>query len=115
MLNKAPAYEIKGGVYDILKESNGQTYIVSKEDAIKAKDLFESIEGIDIMTPAAVALSSLIQALERGEINTDDCTVLNISGGGIERIKKDFETVQITPWKTVSKNDDAYSVIQELL
>jgi cysteate synthase len=115
LLNKAPAYEVKGGVYDILKDSNGQTYVVSKEDAVEAKELFESIEGIDIMTPAAVALASLIQALESGDIKADDCTVLNISGGGVERMKKDLKTVPITPWKVVSKSDDVLSVIQDLL
>ena len=114
LLNKAPAYEIKGGVYDTLVESNGQTYIVSKEDAKKAKTIFESIEGIDIMSPAAVALASLMQALDSGDIGADDCTVLNISGGGIERMESDMELVQITPWKTVSKNDDALSIVQEL-
>lgn len=114
LLNKAPAYEIKGGVYDTLKQSNGQTYIVSKEDAKSAKSLFESIEGIDIMSPAAVALSSLIQALENGDIKPDDCTVLNISGGGIERMKKDKQVVQITPWKKVSKHDDVSFVLQNL-
>ena len=114
LLNKAPAYEVKGGVYDILKQSNGQTYIVSKDDAKSAKSLFESIEGIDIMSPAAVALSSLIQALENGEIKPDDCTVLNISGGGTERMKKDKEIVQITPWKKISKHDDVSFVLQDL-
>ena len=115
LLNKAPAYEIKGGVYDTLVESNGQTYIVSKEDAKSAKSLFESIEGIDIMSPAAVAFASLIQALENGDIEADDCTVLNISGGGIERMKSDIQIVQITPWKKVSKNDDPESIIEGLL
>ena len=115
LLNKAPAYEIKGGVYDTLVESNGQTYIVSKEDAKSAKSLFESIEGIDIMSPAAVAFASLIQALENGDIEADDCTVLNISGGGIERMKSDIQIVQVTPWKKVSKNDDPESIIEGLL
>ena len=115
LLNKAPAYEVKGGVHDILKDSNGQTYIVSKEDAEKAKSIFESIEGIDIMSPGAVALASLVQALKNGEINPDDCTVLNISGGGIERMKSDMEISQITSWKIVSKNDDVKSIIRELL
>lgn len=114
LLNKAPAYEVKGGVYDILKQSNGQTYAVSKDDAKSAKSLFESIEGIDIMSPAAVALSSLIQALEHNEIKPDDCTVLNISGGGIERMKQDKEIVQITPWKKISKHEDITSVLQDI-
>ena len=114
LLNKAPAYQIKGGVYDTLVESDGQTYIVSKEDAKKAKTMFESIEGIDIMSPAAVALASLIQSLDSGDIGADDCTVLNISGGGVERMKSDMKIVQITPWKTVSKNDDVLTVLQDL-
>ena len=114
LLNKAPAYEIKGGVYDALVESNGQTYIVSKEDALSAKELFETIEGIDIMSPAAVALASLIQALETGDISKEECTVLNISGGGNERIKKELNAKPINPWKVVSKNHDIFSIIQEL-
>jgi hypothetical protein len=66
------------------------------------------------MSPAAVALASLIQSLDSGDIGADDCTVLNISGGGVERMKSDMELVQITPWKIVSKNDDALSIVQEL-
>ena len=114
LLNKAPAYQVKGGVYDTMVESNGQTYIVSKEDAQEAKEMFESIEGIDIMSPAAVALASVIQALENGDIEADDCTVLNISGGGIGRMKSDMDIVQIKPWKTVSKHDDALTILQDL-
>jgi len=114
LLNKSPAYGIKGGVYDTLRESNGQTYVVSRDDAEKAKLLFESIEGIDIMSPAAVAFASLIQALENKEINSDDCTVLNISGGGISRLKQELNCKQITPWKIISKNDNVLSIIKQL-
>ena len=49
--------------------------------------MIESIEGIDIMTPGAVAAASLLQAVASGEVDKDDCILLNISGGGIERLK----------------------------
>lgn len=114
LLNKSPAYEVKGGVYDILCESNGQTYVVTREEAISAKSLFENIEGIDIMTPSAVALASLIQALESGEIDSNECTVLNISGGGVERMKNDIETKPISPWRIISKHDDLSATIDDL-
>ena len=114
LLNKSPCYSPVGGVYDILKQSNGQTYVVEKSDAVAAKKLFEEIEGIDILTPAAVALASLQQALEVGEISSDDCTVLNISGGGTERIAEDFEIAIIEPWLTVSGKDAVTEIIAKL-
>ena len=114
LLNKSPCYSPVGGVYDILKQSKGQTYAVEKSDAIAAKKLFEEIEGIDIMTPAAVALASLQQALKVEEINSDDYTVLNISGGGTERIAKDLKIATIVPWLTVSRKDAVEQIIAKL-
>ena len=114
LMNKGPAYHQVGGVHDILKASNGQTYIVEKETAVAAKTLFESIEGIDIMTPGAVALASLQQALASGEIDPDECTVLNISGGGVERLKSEFETAPVEPWLRVTKEDGAMMIIEAL-
>ena len=113
-MNKGPAYHQVGGVHDILKASNGQTYIVEKETAVAAKTLFESIEGIDIMTPGAVALASLQQALASGEIDPDECTVLNISGGGVERLKREYETAPVEPWLRVTKENGAQKIIDAL-
>jgi len=114
LLNKSPCYSPVGGVHDILKQSNGQTYVVEKEDAIAAKKLFEENEGIDILTPASVALASLQQALEVGEISPDDCTVLNISGGGTERLAADLEIGIIEPWLTVNGEDAVAEIIEKL-
>ena len=71
LMNSAPAYGIIGGVYDILNKSNGETYAISEKEAIAAKNLFESIEGIDIMTPSAVSTASLIM-IEIGNVQKDD-------------------------------------------
>jgi cysteate synthase len=114
LMNKGPAYGQVGGVHDILKASNGQTYVVERDDAIAAKTQFESIEGIDIMTPGAVAMASLQQALASGEVNPDACTVLNISGGGVERLKQDHATETVEPWLRVTKADGADMIIEAL-
>jgi cysteate synthase len=114
LMNKGPAYGQVGGVHDILKASNGQTYVVERDDAIAAKTQFESIEGIDIMTPGAVAMASLQQALASGEVNPDACTVLNISGGGVERLKQDYATETVEPWLRVTKADGADMIIEAL-
>ena len=105
LLNKGPAYGQIGAVHDILKESNGQTHIVEQHDAIKMRELIESIEEIDIMTPGAVAAASLAQAVEDGSVDVNDCVLLNISGGGVKRLRNDIQTRQIEPWLTVKKED----------
>jgi len=66
------------------------------------------------MTPGGVALASLIQALEVGEINSDDCTVLNISGGGVERMKSEVKCSTITPWMTIAKSAEVSKIIDLL-
>jgi cysteate synthase len=114
LMNKGPAYGQVGGVHDILKASNGQTYVVERDDAMAAKTQFESIEGIDIMTPGAVAMASLQQALASGEVNPDACTVLNISGGGVERLKQDHATETVEPWLRVTKAGGADMIIEAL-
>ena len=98
LLSETPAYSVIGGVYDILEASNGQTYIVEESDAKDAGDLLENTEGIDVLSPAKVALASLIQAKENGDVSEDDCILLNVSGGGVERLKSEKETAIVEPW-----------------
>jgi cysteate synthase len=114
LLNKGPAYGQVGGVHDILKASNGQTYIVERAAAIAAREMIESIEGIDIMSPGAVAAASLLQAVEAGEVDKDDWILLNISGGGTQRLKQDLETRTIEPWLRVQKATAVDSILNKL-
>jgi cysteate synthase len=66
------------------------------------------------MTPGAVAMASLQQALASGEVNPDACTVLNISGGGVERLKQDYATETVEPWLRVTKAGGADMIIEAL-
>ena len=114
LLSASPAYGVKGGVYDTLKSTNGETYVVEKQDAIDAGKLFEETEGIDIMTPAEVALGSLIQAIKEEKVNKDDCIVLNISGGGVKRLQKEKGTIVVEPWIKGPKENLADLVISSI-
>ena len=114
LMNKGPAYGQTGAVHDILKASKGQTYIVERDDAMAARELIQSIEGIDIMTPGGVAAASLQQALVSGEVDKDDCIVLNISGGGSKRLKEDIETRLIEPWMKVKKTAGVDAILKAL-
>ena len=114
LLNKGPAYGQVGAVHDILDESSGHTHIVAQADAISAKELIESTEGIDIMTPGAVAAASLLQAIKEGSVEHDDCILLNISGGGVKRLKQEIQTRQVEPWLRVKKANAVAAILRKI-
>ena len=80
--NRKPPYSLAGGLYDALKDTQGDIFAVSNEEADAAKRLFEETEGIDIYHASAVALGSLIQAIHINKVKADDIIMLNITGGG---------------------------------
>ena len=114
LLSETPAYSVIGGVYDILEASSGQTYTVEEQDAIEAGKILENIEGIDVMSPAKVALASLIQAKESGDVLQDDCILLNVSGGGVERLKSEKETEIVGPWISDVKENLVDKILESL-
>lgn len=84
-----PPYSIKGGVYDMLSSTNGGLYGVTNEECKEAEKLFESEEGIDLDPAASVAIASLIKAVEDGFVGRKDTILLNVTGGGYKRIRKE--------------------------
>ncbi|MGP8321347.1 MAG: cysteate synthase [Methanosarcinaceae archaeon] len=103
--NRAPPYSVTGGLFDALTATNGLMYGITNDEGKEAKSLFESLEGIDILPPSAVAVSSLIKAVEAGNVATDDVILLNIAGGGTERLKEDYSLTMIHPIAS-AKNPD---------
>lgn len=105
LTNRAPPYGVTGGLYDALVDTDGIMYAITKEEALEAKALFESLEGIDILSPSAVAAASLLKAVETGKVSKDETILLNIAGGGYKRLKEDLTPFQISPVAT-AKNPD---------
>ncbi|MEQ9104155.1 MAG: cysteate synthase [Rhodothermales bacterium] len=105
LVNRAPAYAVTGGLFDMLTESQGDTWAVSYEEAAVASQLFEATEGIDVMSPAAVALASLQQAITTGRVGRDEVILLNVSGGGQRRYRDEVPTEVIPPVGIVSKDE----------
>ena len=114
LLSETPAYSVVGGVYDVLEATDGETYAVDEDDAIKAGEILEEIEEIDVLTPAKVALASLIQAKEEGKVDEDDCILLNVSGGGVERLKQEKETKIVAPWMIDTKENLVNKILDSL-
>jgi cysteate synthase len=94
--NRNPPYTVVGGVYDALVDTGGDMYAITNDEAIEAKKLFETLEGIDILPPAAVAVAALIHASERG-LSKDRCVLLNVTGGGYERLQKEVSLNRVKP------------------
>jgi cysteate synthase len=79
---------------------------VSNEKASAAQELFEKSEGIDLNPAAAVAVATLMQAVETGTVKLDEKIVLNITGGGQKRLMQDYELKQLPVSLEVSAEDE---------
>ena len=95
--NRKPPYGLAGGLYDALKDTNGDILAVSNDEANAAKVLFEETEGIDIYHAAAVATASLQQAVAKGTVKADDVVMLNITGGGESRFLAEHKIFNLLP------------------
>ena len=95
--NRKPPYGLAGGLYDALKDTNGDILAVSNAEANAAKALFEETEGIDIYHAAAVATASLQQAVEKGIVTANDVVMLNITGGGEKRFMAEHQICNLQP------------------
>ena len=95
--NRKPPYSLAGGLYDALKDTQGDILAVSNEEAQAAKELFEETEGIDIYHAAGVALASLVQAIHINKVKSDDVIMLNITGGGEKHFKEQHEHYHLEP------------------
>src|SRR6056297_56838 len=95
--NRKPPYPIAGGLYDALKDTGGDVLIATNEQARNAAGLFEETEGIDIHPAAAVATATLIDTVQRNEIDKEALIMLNITGGGENRFKAEKNLHYLQP------------------
>jgi len=83
--NHQPPYSIHGGMFDVLRESQGEVFAVDNEEIIRAMQLFEKCEGIDIDPAAGVALAALARAATARQIDKKATILLHITGGGAHK------------------------------
>lgn len=85
--NRRPPYSIAGGVFDAMVDAGGKMYSMTNTQAAEAAKLFEETEGNDINIAAAVAVASLIEAVNNDDVDTKAYIALNITGGGERKFK----------------------------
>lgn len=81
--NRKPPYSLAGGLYDVLKASNGDFFLASNNDIIYWMMQFRNLEGYDLLPAACVAVAALAQAVKEGTVKKDEYIMLNCTGGGV--------------------------------
>jgi len=112
--NRKPPYSIIGGLYDAMKDAGGEIFAVTNQEAADAAQLFLESEGNDIEPAAAVAVASLIQATREERINKNATIMLNITGGGIEKFKRENKINWLEPLLVFPLNPDPKLVSEKI-
>jgi len=113
--NRRPPYAVAGGLFDALCDTGGDVLHVSNEHARNAAELFERCEGIDIHPAPAVAVASLIDAVNAGQVVDKDAVImLNITGGGEKLFKQGKELHYLKPSLVFPVDPDENDVISKL-
>ncbi len=95
--NRKPPYAPAGGLCDALKDTGGDVMVAGNQQSEIAARLFEETEGTDIHPAAAVATATLIEAVQQGKVPKDSVIMLNITGGGEKRFRKEHELFYLQP------------------
>lgn len=112
--NRKPPYGLTGGLYDALTDTEGDVIPVTNEDALAAGKLFLELEGNDASPAASVAVASLMQAVEKGQVEKDSLIMLNITGGGMERFKKENTLHYLKPSLVFPKETEQEEVERQI-
>jgi len=114
LTNRTPPYGIAGGLYDALCATNGCMYAVSNTAGRAAAQLIRDTEGIDPDPAAAVATAALVQAAGTGAIGKDDHVLLNITGGGYDRIREDYTLCPLKTSATATPGEPCDGLVADL-
>jgi len=112
--NRKPPYAIKGGLYDALIDTDGTVMAITNEEAEAAGELFLQHEGNDLEPAAAVAVASLIKAVQEHRMDKKAIVMLNITGGGLEKFKQEHPVTYLTPEKVFSIDADPAEVKRQI-
>jgi len=111
--NRKPPYSINGGLYDALKDTEGEFFAIDNKEVADTCAMFEQCEGIDIYSASAVATASLVKAVDSKQVDRDSVIMLNITGGGERRFKSQKELFYLQPDRIFDLGFDMQSVAAE--
>lgn len=80
--NRKPPYSIEGGLFDVLKASNGDVFLADNNDIMYWMMQYRNLEGYELLPAACVAVASLAKAVGEGIVAKENYVMLNCTGGG---------------------------------
>ncbi len=112
--NRKPPYSIPGGLYDALCDTNGEIRAVTNDQLKMACDIFMETEGVDIHPAAGAALAGMIDYFDDNPLERESIIMLNITGGGEQRVKRDKKIYKIEPSLVIDCNIDNCKLIEDI-
>jgi cysteate synthase len=112
--NRKPPYSLAGGLFDALKDAGGDVLLSSNHEARNANLMFIETEGIDLHPAAAVATAALIHKSKEAGFDKNAIIMLNITGGGEERFKKENKLHFLKPSLVFDIDPDINHVKQKV-
>lgn len=112
--NRRPPYGLAGGLFDALADSNGSVLTATNMEAEIANQLFIDTEGIDLHPAAAIATATLIKEVTKHNIPYDSLIMLNITGGGESRFKKDKKLEFLKPALRIEPGFTEESIVEQV-
>jgi cysteate synthase len=114
LTNRNPPYGIRGGLFDALQATGGRMYSVTNAAGANAEKLIRETVGIDPDPAAAIATAALVEAVEKDIIGHEDHVLLNLTGGGYERIREDFTLHPVSPSAIVRPDEPREGLAAQL-
>lgn len=112
--NRRPPYSLVGGLFDAMQDAGGDVLVATNAEAAEAEKMFEELEGIDLEKAAAVATATLISAARNNTILKDKIVMLNITGGGGKRFRRDHKIYTLEPSIIFPLNPEKEDVIAKV-
>lgn len=97
LANRTAPWSPLGGLYDALEATNGTAQAVTNDEAAAAAEMVLRLEGIDPSPAAAVACAALIRMAREGTVGSDECILLNVTGGGLGAATARAEIEPVAP------------------
>lgn len=112
LFNRRPPFSVPGGVADALKATGGEVLGITNSQAEEAGRLFQEAEGIDILPAASVGVAALIQSVKDGQVAAGEKVLLNVTGGGAERFRRENGTRGLAADLKVSGQDRDLDIME---
>lgn len=113
--NRKPPYSLAGGLYDAMKDAQGEMFKITNSELECWKNKFLELEGVDIHNAAAVAVASLAEAVREEKVRKDEVIMLNITGGGEALAKSEQKVVYAKPHLVLDPDLPAEEVVSAVL